>query len=143
MYQTYWRDDIVKNPELYKPGTSYWLYGGSTHTKDMVQKYNDLELKKYGVPLSFERGRKQHHLVGVIYFKDEGYPLDINLQYLSKVLSSDSYQLTEPHEYFDRLTNWLSKDVWLTGEQWILLQVVNHLDYATINFQALRFRSRE
>ena len=143
MYRTYWRDDIVKDPKLYEPGTSYWLYGGSTHTKDMVQKYNDLELIKYGVPLSFQRGRKQHYLVGVIYFKDEGYPLDINLMRFSKVLSSDSYQLMEPHENFDRLTNWLSKDLWLTGEQWILLQVVTKFDYATINFQTLPFRSQE
>jgi len=81
--------------------------------------------------------------VGVIYFKDEGYPLEINLLRFSKVLSSDSYQLMEPHENFNRLDNWLSKDVWLTGKQWILLQVVNFIDYATINFQTLPFRSQE
>jgi len=143
MYQTYWRDDIVRDPKLYKPGTSYWLYGGSIPSNDIMQKYNDLELEKYGVPLSFEKGRKRHYLVGVIYFKDEGYPLDINLLRFSKVLSSDSYQLMEPHENFRRLDNWLSKDVWLTGEQWILLQVVNFIDYATINFQTLPFRSQE
>jgi len=143
MYQTYWRDDIVRDPKLYKPGTSYWLYGGSIPSNDIMQKYDDLEVEKYGVPLSFEKNGKSHYLTGVIYFKDEGYPLDINLLRFSKVLSSDSYQLMEPHENFRRLDNWLSKDVWLTGERWILLQVVNKLDYATINFQTLPFRSQE
>jgi len=143
MYQTYWRDDIVRDPKLYKPGTSYWLYGGSIPSNDIMQKYDDLEVEKYGVPLSFEKNGKSHYLTGVIYFKDEGYPLEINLLRFSKVLSSDSYQLMEPHENFRRLDNWLSKDVWLTGERWILLQVVNKLDYATINFQTLPFRSQE
>lgn len=143
MYKTYWRDDIVKDPKLYKPGTSYWLYGGMTPGDDIKIKYQDLELEKYGVPLTFSIGRKKHSLVGVIYFKDESYPLDINLSYISKVLSSDSYQLTQPHEYFSRLDNWLDKDVWITGEQWIMLEVVNKIDYATINFRVLRFRSPE
>jgi len=143
MYQTYWRDDIVRDPKLYKPGTSYWLYGGSPPEDDILQKYDDLEVEKYGVPLSFEKNGERHYLVGVIYFKDEGYPLEINLLRFSKVLSSDSYQLMEPHENFNRLDNWLSKDVWLTGKQWILLQVVNFIDYATINFQTLPFRSQE
>ena len=102
-----------------------------------------MELEKYGVPFSFEKNGKQHYLVGVIYFKDEGYPLDINLMWFSKVLSSDNYQLMEPHENYNRLTNWLDKDVWITGEQWIMLKVVDFIDHATINFQALPFRPRE
>ena len=143
MYQTYWRDDIVKNPKLYTPGTSYWLYGGSTPSSDVIQKYDDLELESYGVPLPFSSGKENHSLVGVIYFKDEGYPLDVNLMRFSKVLSSDSYQLMEPYENFDRLSNWLDKNSWGTGEQWIMLKVVTKIDYATINFQALPFRSQE
>lgn len=143
MYQTYWRDDIVKDPKLYKPGTSYWLYGGMTPGDNVLQKYNDLELEKYGVPLTFSTGKVKHSLVGVIYFKDESYPLDINLSYISKVLSSDTYQLTEPHDYFSQLTNWLDKDAWSTGEQWVMLKVVKFIDYHTINFRHLPFRSQE
>ena len=143
MYQTYWRDDIVKDPKLYKPGTSYWLYGGMTPGDDIKQKYKDLELEKYGVPLTFSTSKVKHSLVGVIYFKDETYPLDINLSSISKVLSSDSYQLKAPHETFSRLTNWLDKDAWSTGEQWIMLEVVKFIDYHTINFRVLPFRSPE
>lgn len=143
MYQTYWRDDIVKDPKLYKPGTSYWLYGGMTPGDDIKQKYKDLELEKYGVPLTFSSGKMKHSLVGVIYFKDETYPLDINLSSISKVLSSDSYQLKAPHESFSRLENWLDKDAWGTGEQWIMLEVVKFIDYHTINFRVLPFRSPE
>ena len=143
MYQTYWRDDIVKDPKLHKPGTSYWLYGGMTPGDDIKQKYKDLELEKYGVPLTFSSGKMKHSLVGVIYFKDETYPLDINLSSISKVLSSDSYQLKAPHESFSRLENWLDKDAWGTGEQWIMLEVVKFIDYHTINFRVLPFRSPE
>ena len=143
MYQIYWRDDIVKDPKLYKPGTSYWLYGGMTPTDNLKRHYEDLELEKYGVPLTFSRSGKKHTLVGVLYFKDESYPLDINLEYVSKVLSSDSYQLHHAHQFYDQLTNWFDKDVWITGEQWVLLKVVDFIDHATINFQALPFRSLE
>lgn len=143
MYKTYWRDDIVKDPKLYTPGTSYWLYGGMTPSDNLKRHYENLELEKYGVPLTFSSGKQKHSLVGVIYFKDEDYPLDINLDYISKVLSSDSYQLTEPHEYFSELTNWLDKDAWSTGEQWIMLKVVKFIDQQTINFRRLPFRRQE
>jgi hypothetical protein len=41
------------------------------------------------------------------------------------------------------LTNWLDKDSWTTGEQWVMLEVVKFIDHHTINFRRLPFRSPE
>lgn len=142
MYQTYWRDDLVKDPELSKPGTSYWLYGNFLNY-DVQERYKDLGLEKYGIPLKFKNGEKTHALAGLIYFVDEGYPLEIGLSSVAEVLNSNTYQLNEPYDNFTRLDNWGDNRSWETGDSWIMLEGVKKLAPQTINFQNLPFRSQE